>query len=91
MNEFLKKIGLFDSFRLELPMDKSDFVKTSIKNLDESGLGLFEEFSSSKKAYRGTVENDGFELKRKRKFMTMTTSPSIRGKFQQAGFRISLS
>ncbi|AYB29318.1 hypothetical protein [Chryseolinea soli] len=85
MNEFLRKIGLIDSFQIELPMDKSDFVETLIVNLDEPGPGFFEAFSTNNKAYKGTVKNDGFEMRQKRKLTARATSLSIRGKFQQVG------
>jgi len=84
MTAFLKKIGLADSFQIELPMDKSDFVKTLIQNVDEPGEAL----STTSKAYKGTVKNDGFELTRKRKFDRKTTSPLIKGALQQVGGRL---
>ena len=88
MNEFLRKIGLLDSFQIELSMDKSDFAKILIANLDESGPDLFEEFSADNKAYKGTMKNDKFKIRRKRKYDLKTTSPSISGTLQQAGNKL---
>ena len=88
MNEFLRKIGLLDSFQIELSMNKSDFAKVLNANLDEPGPDFFEAFSGDNKAYKGAVKNDGFKMRRKRKYDLKTTSPSISGTLQQAGNKL---
>ncbi|WP_178377140.1 hypothetical protein [Chryseolinea serpens] len=88
MNEFLRKIGLLDSFQIELSMNKSDFAKILIANLDDPGPDFFEEFSANNRVYKGTMKNDEFKIRRKRKYDHKTTSPSISGTLQQAGNKL---
>jgi hypothetical protein len=83
MKEVLRKIGLVDSFKMELPISRNDFVSTLATNIDAPGFKFFEAFSSSKNAYKGIVSYEGFELKRKRKlFDANKTLPTCRGVFR---------
>ena len=68
MTDFIKRIGLYDQFQITLPVSKSDFVKTLALNLDKPGWRFLDLFPSSKNLYKGKVENDSFEIKRKQKW-----------------------
>jgi hypothetical protein len=70
MTDFLKRIGLHDQFQITLPISKSDFLQTLLRNLDKPQAGFFDLFSSSKNLYKGKIENDIFKIKRKRKWFT---------------------
>jgi hypothetical protein len=69
MNDYLKKINLAQEINIELQISKSDFTKKFRENVDESNLGFepFEVFTSSKNEYKGNIENNRFELKKRRK------------------------
>jgi hypothetical protein len=81
MNQLLRRIGLLDNLTLELPINKSDFVNTLRLNIDEEPQSdIVDIFLKSKNIYKGTVNNDGFVLKRKRKFFEMNPhSRKIKG------------
>ncbi|AYB29317.1 hypothetical protein [Chryseolinea soli] len=89
MTAFLKKIGLADSFQMELPIDKTDFVNTLAANLDEPGYSFFEVFSSSKNRYKGKIKNDRFEMARRvRFFETNFNNARTNGSFSQTGDKL---
>lgn len=69
MNDYLKKINLAQEINIELQISKSDFTKKFRENVDESNLGFepFEVFTSSKNEYKGFIENNSFELKKRQK------------------------
>jgi hypothetical protein len=86
MNNFLRKINLIKDINIELQISKIDFTKKFRENVDESNLGFepFEVFTSSKNEYKGTIENNGFELKKRRKlFDTSHSFAKATGKFTQ--------
>ena len=84
MREFLSRIGLIENFTLELFIDRSDFAKILSANVDASQLGVFDLFSKSRNAYKGTVNYDSFELMRKRKFFESRVSfVKMKGTFRQ--------
>ena len=53
-------------------MEKNDFVTRFKGHVDKGGIGpfdgIFDPFSSSKNDYRGSVDLNGFKIKRRRKF-----------------------
>jgi pilus assembly protein TadC len=82
MTDFLKQIGLHDQFQITLPVSKSDFSKILLANLDKPQPGFFDLFSSSKNLYKGKIEIDSFEIKRKRKwFDSSARHLTVYGKF----------
>lgn len=86
MNTFLRKINLIKDINIELQISKIDFTKKFRENVDESNLGFepFEVFTSSKNEYKGTIENNGFELKKRRKiFDTNYSFAKATGQFVQ--------
>lgn len=70
MSDFLKKIKLMDNLKVELNISKLEFVKALRNHIEISDLGIFSDiFSSTKKEFKGKVDNKGFILKRKRRFL----------------------
>ena len=81
MNDFLRKIKLIDSFDIELPMSKNEFI-TKLKNQVEPGntgvfSGVFEVFFSSKKDYIGEVNHSDFKIRRRRRFFEMNKTKAV--------------
>ncbi len=88
MKSILEKLKLTDHLTTELVIDKQDFVKRFISNIDQGDTGVFfsafEVFSSSNNQYKGTVSFDTFKIRRRRRFFDMNTSLAIaEGKFTQ--------
>lgn len=87
MNNFLKKIKLRDTITFELNCSKSDFIEKFKTNVEYSDLGYtpfeaFEVFSSSRFEYKGTINSQGFKIKKKRKlFDGQQTFAIARGTF----------
>lgn len=69
MSNFLRKINLIKDINIELQVSKTDFIKKFRENVDESDLGFepFEALKSSQNEYKGNIENNSFELKKRRK------------------------
>ncbi|MDR6760458.1 hypothetical protein J2Y38_000637 [Flavobacterium sp. 2755] len=76
MNNFLKKINLIKNITIQLPVSKIDFIQKFRNNVDESDLGYvpFEIFLSSRNEYKGNIENNSFELKKRKKLFDMNHS-----------------
>lgn len=82
MKEYLKKLQLVDHATIEIDIRRSEFVDRLNKIVDEAGTGLFSDtldiFSQSKNEFKGTVDLEGFKIKRKRRFfdtyMNMATA-----------------
>jgi ABC-type multidrug transport system fused ATPase/permease subunit len=89
MKTFLEKIKLIQYTSIELNTEKNDFVRKLRQNIDESdlswGSSMFEAFSSSKNDYKGTVNFNGFKLrKRQRMFQNnLATKAIAKGSFNQ--------
>lgn len=71
MDEFLKKIKLIDTLTIDLPISRNDFVNKMDTIVEEGSTRLFsnpfEVFSSSKKDFKGTVNYEGFKIKKRKK------------------------
>ena len=71
MKTFLEKIKLIQYTSIELNTEKNDFVRKLRQNIDESdlswGSSMFEAFSSSKNDYKGTVNFNGFKLRKRQR------------------------
>ncbi|MGS2726035.1 hypothetical protein ACU8DI_05460 [Psychroserpens sp. BH13MA-6] len=89
MQNVLRKYKLIDQCTLALDTTKSDFVNRLQSHVDPSDLGyfsdVFEVFSSSKNEYKGQVDDQGFKLKRRRRFFDSKMNMAIAtGRFRQA-------
>ncbi|PIF30937.1 hypothetical protein CLU81_1395 [Flavobacterium sp. 9] len=73
MNDFLRKINFIKDIVIQLPVSKIDFIEKFRINVDESNLSYepFEVFQSSTNEYKGYIENNYFELKKRRKLFDM--------------------
>ena len=90
MKEFLERVKLSDHLTTELQILKSKFVKELKNHVDEGETGIFSSsfdmFSSSKNEYKGKVNNEGFKIKRKRRFFDMNLNMAVAsGKYEQKG------
>lgn len=76
MKEFLIKIKLIEYLTTEVEIQKSEFITTFKRHVDEGSTGLlsdtFDIFSSSKNEYKGHVGFDGFKIKRRKRLFDMT-------------------
>jgi len=93
MKSLLRKIKLIDDFNVELNISKLDFYSKLRDQVDVSSLGLFSDmgdlFSSSKNEYKGTVDYDGFKLKRKRRFFdTKMNMATLTGTYRQVSDKL---
>lgn len=72
MEDVLRKYKLIDNFTVELSIDKSDFVRRLRDAVDPGEIGMFsgafEAWESSNKNYKGKVSNQGFQLRRRKRF-----------------------
>jgi hypothetical protein len=72
MENILRKLKLISDFKIELEIEKGEFVEKLKSHVDPSEFGflsnLSDLFSSSKNDFKGYVGRDYFELKRKRRF-----------------------
>ncbi len=72
MKNFLRKIKVLDSFEIDLPISKKEFVTKFSSNVSAGGTSLFsnyfEAFSKSKKEYVGQVNSNEFKIRKRRSF-----------------------
>jgi len=70
LKNFLRKIKVLDSFELELPISKNEFITIFKGQVNPGSTNLFshffEIFSSNKKKYVGKVNSGDFEIRRRR-------------------------
>lgn len=90
MKTFLTNIKLVDYLQTELEIPKREFVKKLKANVDKGSTSIFfssfDMFSTSKKEYKGEVNESGFKIKRKRKFFDMNFNLAVaKGKITQEG------
>lgn len=69
MDNFLRKINLVKDITIQLPITKTEFIQKFRNHVDESDLGYvpFEVFQSSTNEYKGNIQNNTFELKKRKK------------------------
>lgn len=81
MSEFLRKLKLIDNFTIELKVSKNDFVTKLKENVVEASVDpffeMFDLFSSNKKEYKGRVNFEKFEIKRRAKFFDSTLNLAV--------------
>ena len=91
MNEttsILERLRLVDHLTTEIPIEKKDFVDRLTRNVDQGDIGTFlsafEQFSSSKNEYKGTVTFDSFKIRRRRRLFDMNMNLAVaEGSFRQ--------
>jgi hypothetical protein len=88
MSNFLKRINLIDNLSTELEISKHDFVTRLKENVDEGDIDsfsdMFDIFSSSENEYKGHVEFEKFEIKRRAKFFDVTLNMAVaKGTYHQ--------
>jgi hypothetical protein len=81
MNDFLKKIGLYETYELTLPLSKQEFNKRLLAITEEGNPDIFattfEGFKSGHKIFKGYVNENSFEIRRKRHFFDHYTNWSF--------------
>lgn len=96
MNKFLKKIKLAQELITEIDIQKEDFV-TKLKNqVDKGGTDMFSDtfdvFSSSKNIYKGYVDFEYFQIKKRRKFFDMNMNMAVaKGDYTQKGEKLIIN
>ena len=89
MKELLRKLRLIDNFSIELEIDKYEFFKILQNNIDEKQSDFLEAFSNSNYEYKGIVNQDFFEIKRKRRLFDMNLNFSkAKGTMTQKGSKL---
>jgi len=88
MRDFLIKIKFIEFLSFKLNIEKSKFIGLLRENMDDENNGVFSElsdmFSSSKNIFKGTVDLNGFKIKKKRRFFERNSIKAIaKGKFTQ--------
>lgn len=75
MQNLLIKLGLIDTFTLELDTTRETFIKAFQKNVDPDQVDIFEIFSNSKNHYKGEITLDTFKIKKRLSFATTNFGP----------------
>ena len=96
MNRMLQKLKLIECFKIELDIQKDDFVYNFRQNVDVGGVGFFnsdpfESFSSNNNEYIGYVGFENFKIKRRRRFADRNFNLSIaKGTYSQEGNKLKI-
>ncbi|WP_340155954.1 hypothetical protein [uncultured Winogradskyella sp.] len=91
MEDFLRRIKLIDTFSTTLNVSRSKFTSALRNNVDEADIdgllsGAFEAFSSSDNIFTGSVNQNGFKIrKRKRAFESTFIKATAEGKLIEKG------
>lgn len=94
MDNFLRKINLIKDITIQLPVTKTEFIQKFRNNVDESDLGYvpFEVFQSSTNEYKGNIENNTFELKKRKKiFDTNYSFAKVSGELAQEDNQLTIN
>ncbi|KFF02472.1 hypothetical protein [Flavobacterium reichenbachii] len=86
MSDFLRKIQLIKDITIQLPVSKIDFIQKFRNNVDQSDLSYvpFEVFQSSTNEYKGSISNNEFELKKRKKlFDTNYSFAKVTGRISE--------
>jgi hypothetical protein len=90
MSNILRKLKVIEDITIELPISKSDFINKFRANVEYSNLSFspfegFEAFTSSKFEYKGNCNEQGFEIKKRRKlFDTNYSFARAKGTFKES-------
>lgn len=90
MTTILRKLKLIDNFHIELNTTKNDFITKFSANVDYGETGFFsdpfEAFASSKNEYKGKINYEEFEIKRRKKLFDFSGSfAKAKGNFLEEG------
>ena len=82
MENFLKKIKLIDSFSTTINTSKSVFTSALRNHVDEADIdglfsGAFDAFTSSKNLYKGSVNHNGFRIRKRRRLFDRNFSKAL--------------
>ena len=74
--------SLIDSFSTTVNASKSEFTSALRNNVDEADIdgffsGAFEAFTSSKNRYKGSVNHNGFKIRKRRRFFEKNVGKTI--------------
>jgi hypothetical protein len=91
MEQFLRKIRLIEDMNITLPIGKQAFIQTLRTHVDPPSFGLFSVFEGGKNEYKGTVTENGFELRRRRRMFDskLSISRSV-GLVSQSGNQLQI-
>lgn len=91
MKQLLKRVGLIENFTIELPVSSAEFVKALSANIDEPAIDFFEIPFPGEKIYKGTVRDNSFELRRRKKFIDRGSwLIKINGRFSQSDVNVKV-
>ena len=80
MKNYLKKLKLIDTFSTEIEISRDEFVEKLTAIVDKGSIGLFsdpfEMLTSGKNEYKGQVNFEGFEIRKRRRFFDTSSSLS---------------
>ena len=92
MPSFFEQLGLLKELELTYEVSQKTFIDLLEKNLDKDRYNPFEVFTSSHFKYKGTIETDGFRVKKKRRlFDSKTGWISATGKLEEKGNKLSIN
>ncbi|MEO6175877.1 MAG: hypothetical protein ABIP27_12070 [Flavobacterium circumlabens] len=94
MNNFLRKVNLIKDITIQLPITKTEFIQKFRNYVDESDLGYvpFEVFQSSTNEYKGNIQNNTFELKKRKKiFDTNYSFAKVIGELTQENDQLTIN
>jgi hypothetical protein len=81
MKRFLRKLRLIDHLTIKLPISKTDFVNKLNEITEISSTRIFYDafdlFFSSKKEFKGQIDLQGFELRRRRRLFDNNVNMAI--------------
>ena len=84
MEQFLEQLRLIQETELTLDISKEEFTSLLSKNTDPLKSDLFEAFSTGKNKYKGLISEEGFILRRKKKFFqSKSANVKITGSINQ--------
>jgi len=83
MDNLLRKIGLLDSFTIDIKVTPAELVQSISKKLDPPQFDLLDVLNFDKNEFKGFIEVDRFELKRHRAFLpSFAHLAKAHGKFE---------
>ncbi len=96
MQNLLRKYKLIEAVTIKLPLDKAEFVSRLRLHVEPGGTGLlgdpFEAFSGKNKEFRGTVDLDGFKIRKRRKiFEAYSGLAKAEGTFHQEQDQLNIA
>lgn len=95
MHDLLIKLKLIDYLKMTLPISKIDFVNRLLTITELGDVGVFpnqwEIFSSSDYDYKGQVNYDGFEIRKKQRLFSPNFGNIVaKGTFSETGGQLEI-